>query len=34
MKTESITPEERTKGSDRYREGNTGGDGVESWDYG
>ena len=26
MKTESITPEERTKGSDRYREDNQGGD--------
>ena len=25
-KTESITPEERTKGSDRYREDNQGGD--------
>ena len=29
MKTESITPEERTKGSDRYREDNRGGDGVQ-----
>ena len=27
--TESITPEERTKRSDRYREGNQGGDGVQ-----
>ena len=29
MKTESITPEERTKGSDRCREDNQGGDGGE-----
>jgi hypothetical protein len=29
MKTESITPEERTKGSDRYREDNQEGDGCE-----
>jgi hypothetical protein len=27
--TESITPEERTKGSDIYREDNQGGDGVQ-----
>ena len=27
MKTESMTPEERTKRSDRYREDNQGGDG-------
>ena len=27
--TESITPEERTKGSDRYRQDNQGGDGVQ-----
>ena len=29
MKTESITPEERTKGSDTYREDNQGGDGDQ-----
>ena len=29
MKTESITPKERTKGSDRYREDNQGGDGDD-----
>ena len=29
MKTESITYEERTKGSGRYREDNQGGDGVQ-----
>ena len=29
MKTESITTEEWTKGSDRYREDNQGGDGVQ-----
>ena len=29
LKTESITPEERTKGSDRYKEDNQGGDGVQ-----
>ena len=37
MKTESLTTEERTKGSDRYREDNQGGDGVQvsvARDYG
>jgi hypothetical protein len=29
MDTESITPEERTKGRDRYRGDNHGGDGVQ-----
>ena len=29
MKAESITPEERTKGSDTYWEDNQGGDGVQ-----
>jgi hypothetical protein len=29
MKTESIKAEERTKESDRYREDNQGGDGVQ-----